>query len=230
MLTYGLGEMARRNNLHWSEITASLILLAGALGIAFLLYLGMVSAAMLARVLRRAACAVNWILRPFIRRDYLSQERAFSFAHELAEGITALRRNPRGLIKPVLLALLNKCTLVLILSLMFLAFSVPADFSTVIAGFSIAYLFLIVSPTPAGIGIVEGALTVALRSLAVPIESSAVITLAYRGVTFWFPLLLGMFALRSLPHVQPSPDDPPGEAPVKSSQPPETDISNELQA
>lgn len=218
MLTFGLGEMARRNNLHWSEITASLILLAGALGIAVLLYLGMVSAELLARVLRSGAGAVNWVLRPFLRRDYLSQDRAISFAHELAEGIKALRRNPRGLVKPALLALLNKSVLVMILSLTFLAFNISADFSTIIAGFSIAYLFLIVSPTPAGIGVVEGVLTVALRSLAVPIEASAVITLAYRGVTFWFPLVVGMVALRGLSHDRTTPN----ELPVKT--PSETDI------
>jgi uncharacterized protein (TIRG00374 family) len=106
--------------------------------------------------------------------------------------------------------LLNKSILAVILGITFLAFDVPVTPGIVIAGFSIAYLFLIVSPTPAGIGIVEGVMTVALRSLEVPIESAAVITLAYRGVTFWFPLLIGMIALRSLPHPkqedQPSPN------------------------
>jgi hypothetical protein len=165
MLTFGLGEMAHRNNLHWSEITASLILLAGASGIAVLLYLGMISADLLGKVLSRAARAVNWCLRPFIRRDYLSSLRAHSFAQELAEGISVLRRNPRGLLRPALLALLNKTILVLILSVTFLAFDIQPDVGMVIAAFSIAYLFLIVSPTPAGIGIVEGVMTVALRSL-----------------------------------------------------------------
>ena len=45
---------------------------------------------------------------------------------------------------------------------MFFAFDVDFTPATVVAGFSIAYLFLIVSPTPAGIGIVEGVMTVAL--------------------------------------------------------------------
>ena len=208
MLTFGLSEMAHRNNLHWSEITASLILLAGALVLAILLYLGMVSADLLGKVLRRAAGVVNWCLRPFIRRDYLSTARASSFALELAEGIAALRLNPRGLLRPALLALLNKVTLASILGCTFLAFDIPLDIGVLIAAFSIAYLFLIVSPTPAGLGVVEGVMTVTLRSLGVPIETAAVITLAYRGITFWFPLLLGMIALRSLPHPKPEPAVP----------------------
>ncbi len=213
MLTFGLGEMARRNNLHWSEITASLILLAGALGIAILLYLGMISSDLLGKVLDRAAKVVNWCLRPFIRRDYLSTERAHSFALELAEGIGALRLNPNGLLRPAFLALLNKTILVLILGVTFLAFDVRPEPGMIIAAFSIAYLFLIVSPTPAGIGIVEGVMTVSLRSLNIPIETAAVVTLAYRGVTFWFPLLVGMLTLRTLPH--PKPESPPSGSETK---------------
>ena len=198
MLTFGLGEMARRNNLHLSEITASLILLAGALIIGALLYLGAVSSNRLARVLAGSAFAVNWVLRPFIKRDYLSTARASTFALELSEGISALKGTPSALIRPVLLALTNKILLACVLGLTFLAFSVPINLGTVVAGFSIAYLFLIVSPTPAGIGVVEGILTVALTSLDVPIVSAAVITLAYRGITFWVPLLVGMITIRTL--------------------------------
>ena len=34
--------------------------------------------------------------------------------------------------------------------------------------------------------------------MQVPIEASAVITLAYRGITFWMPVFVGMLAFRSL--------------------------------
>ena len=44
----------------------------------------------------------------------------------------------------------------------------------------------------------EGVLTVTLRSLNVPLGSAAVITLAYRGFTFWLPLLFGIVAFRIL--------------------------------
>jgi hypothetical protein len=84
--------------------------------------------------------------------------------------------------------------------MMFLAFGTEISIGTLVAGFSIGYLFLIVSPTPAGVGFVEGGLTLALTSLSVPLGAAAVITLAYRGITFWLPLLLGMLAFRILPH------------------------------
>jgi glycosyltransferase 2 family protein len=198
VLTFGLGELARRNNLHWPEITASLILLAGALIIAALLYLGMRSANLLARVLIKSTRLLNRVVFPLMRREYISEMRANAFAFEAAEGISTLRSHPRLVLRPVILALLNKTLLIGILTLIFLAFKLSLDASTIVASFSLAYLFLIVSPTPAGIGIVEGVMTVALKSLHVPIEDAAVVTLAYRGITFWMPMLVGFFAFRTL--------------------------------
>jgi uncharacterized protein (TIRG00374 family) len=79
---------------------------------------------------------------------------------------------------------------------MFFAFDVSFSVGTIIAGFSIGYLFFVVSPTPAGLGIVEGALTLGLVSLNVPLNQAAAVTLAYRGVTFWVPLLIGVLSFR----------------------------------
>ncbi len=198
ILILGLAELAHRNNLHWAEVTASLILLAGALGIGLLLYLGMQSAAALGAVLGWMARAVNIMLRPFLKHDYVSVEYAYFFSAEVADGISVLRGHPRWAYTPLLLALANKGILFLVLSLCFLAFGLPVDAGTLIAGLSIAQLFLIVSPTPAGIGIVEGVLTVALNTLGIALEDATVITAAYRGFTFWLPLLVGMVTIRLL--------------------------------
>ncbi|MBE0699479.1 MAG: flippase-like domain-containing protein, partial [Anaerolineaceae bacterium] len=72
-----------------------------------------------------------------------------------------------------------------------------------IAGLSIAQLFLIVSPTPAGIGIVEGILAISLRTLGIALEDATVVTLAYRGFSFWLPLLVGMVTIRLISHGKP---------------------------
>jgi uncharacterized membrane protein YbhN (UPF0104 family) len=45
---------------------------------------------------------------------------------------------------------------------------------------------------------VEGIMPLALSSLRVPWEQAVIITLAYRGITFWIPLAVGAFALRIL--------------------------------
>lgn len=196
VLVLGLAVLARRNQLTWAEISASIILVLLALFLTGLLYLGARSAELLGKTLVWLARRINAVMRVFSKKEYISIDRAYTFAEEASSGIAALKANPGNWIKPFILALCNKTLMIGILMMVFLAFKVPFTAGTLIAGFSIGYLFLIVSPTPSGIGIVEGILTLTLRSLMVPLEAAAIIVLAYRGITFWIPLLMGLVAFR----------------------------------
>lgn len=198
VLTLGLIVLIRRNDLNPSEIAASAIMFAIATTLGILLYLGSRSAKALGNTLAWMARLVNRLALPFLHRPYLSEERACHFAREMAADLQSLPDRLRGLVKPMTLALLNKTLLMGVLMASFLAFRVPFSTGTIIGGFAISYLFLIVSPTPSGIGIVEGVMPLALSSLRVPWSQAVVITLAYRGVTFWFPLGVGALALRIL--------------------------------
>ncbi len=202
VVAVGLVVLFRRNDLTGAEIFATGIVILLAVILATLLGLGMRSENALNGALTAGARTINKILRPILRRDYLSEQRAHEFAHDAASGLIELRedfrKDPKTLAWPFALALSNRALLLTVFFLMFMAFKTPFSPGTIIAGFAIGYLFLIVSPTPAGIGVVEGILTVTLRSLNVPLGSAAVITLAYRGFTFWLPLLIGMVALRIL--------------------------------
>lgn len=198
VLALGMLALFRRNDLDASEVTAALFLLAIASLLAVTLYLGSRSVEAMGSFLARLARLVNAIARPFIRRDYLREERAYEFAHEMADGLASLPHRPRGLLKPLLLAFLNKGLLICILLCAFLSFQVPYSPGTIIGGFAIGYLFMIVSPTPSGIGIVEGVLPLTLKSLRVVWSQAVVITIAYRAMTFWMPLGFGAWAFRSL--------------------------------
>ena len=196
VLGVGLVVLIRRNNLTLAEITASAILLALASLLTLLLYLGTKSATALDKALTWLTQLINKILMPFVHRKYLSEDRAHSFAAEAAEGLFEIRNSPRSILLPAFFGFSSKVLLLGIFSTMFLAFNVPISVGTLVAGFSIAYLFLIVSPTPAGIGFVEGALTLALVSMYIPLGTAVVITVAYRAFTFWLPLLFGMVCFR----------------------------------
>jgi hypothetical protein len=198
ILALGLTVLFRRNHLTMVEISASAILVSIALVMAILIYLGMHSADALGRALAWMARLVNKLLRPFIHREYLSEQRAHVFARDGSEGLHDLRKKPTSLLLLAALGLSSKLLTLLVLLLMFLAFKVEFSPGTLIAGFSIGYLFWIVSPTPAGIGFVEGALTLTLRTLNVPLAAAAVLALSYRGVIFWLPLLFGLVAFRWL--------------------------------
>lgn len=196
VLALGLVVLIRRHRLDPGSLSAAAILLLVALGLAGLLVLGARSAQTLARVLVLLARFINRLFFPFLRREYLSEVRADAFAAEMAEGLSALRAHWRAYMGPVALALLGKALLIGVLCFTFMAFGQPFSAGTVIAGFSIGYLFLIVSPTPSGLGFVEGILPLTFVALGVPRASAVLITLAYRGLTFWLPFGYGFVAFR----------------------------------
>jgi len=199
VLALGWIVLIRRNDLTAGEISASLLLLAIAFIFAFLLYLGYRSADALGNVLAHIAHVVNRVLRPFLHHNYLSEDRAHAFAAEVAEGLSDLPEHSISrLLHPLFHALVNKTLLIGILLCAFLSFDVPFSAGTIIAGWAIGYLFLIVSPTPNGIGVVEGLMPLTLTSLRVPYEAAVVVTLVYRAVTFWFLLGVGAWAFRRL--------------------------------
>lgn len=203
----GLAVLARRNNLQWGEITASILLLVIAILISAGLYLGMKSTRLLANVLAWLIERLNWLLRPLIRREFMQPERARLFAYEAADGVALLRKNPRRLLLLALMAVGSKGLLMLIFLFCFLAYQVPFSSGTIVAGFSLGYQFAVVSPTPSGIGIVESVWPIFLRSLGVATGAATVIMLTFRALTFWVPLFIGFIALRVLPSLpKPNPE------------------------
>jgi uncharacterized protein (TIRG00374 family) len=198
VLALGWIVLIRRNNLNSGEISASLILLGLAIIFAILIYLGYRSATTLGNALAWTARLANRFLRPILHRDYLDENRSHEFAREMSEGLSALQGRKRNLLWPFLFALNSKALLICVLAFTFLAFGTPFSAGTLVAGFSIGYLFLIISPTPSGLGVVEGAMTLALNSLRVKLNAAVLITLAYRAITFWFPLAAGGVSFRIL--------------------------------
>jgi uncharacterized protein (TIRG00374 family) len=198
LVALGFVVLIRRNTLQASELVAAAILLALMVNMAILLYLGYKSADHLGKVLAWLARLVNRLVRPFIHRDYLKEENALLFAREIAEGILLIRGKRKELVWPFILSLINKALLVCVMAFSFLTVGTPFTIGAVVGGVSIANLFLIVSPTPSGVGIVEGILPFALGMLRVPWSDAVIITLIYRAVTFWFPLVVGIVTFRIL--------------------------------
>lgn len=196
VVSLGMVVLFRRKNLNWPEISAFIILFLIALSIVTIIYLSMKSPKKLGNIFSWFARFTNRVLKIFTKKPVLQVERAYLFAKDMAEGIEALKDNPRGLLLPFIFAMLNKAILISIMYLIFLAFKISYSIGTLVAGFGLANLFMIVSPTPSGVGFVEGILTLYLNSIGISLEGATIIALGFRGITFWFPLLAGIFTFR----------------------------------
>ena len=194
----GFVVLLRRGHLSAGEISAATFMFFIAAADGVVLYLGNKSQERLGRLLSSLSKFVNRLLHRFFHRDLINVESAYNLSVEISEGIKTIRGNPKQLVWPFLFALNNKAILICVLAFTFLSLNVPFSVGTIIGGYSIGQLFYYISPTPGGVGFIEGIFPLVLTTLRVPFGKAMLITLIYRAITLWFPLLIGFFTFRIL--------------------------------
>lgn len=212
----GLIWLSRRDVLDTVLISASAFVLTITVVLVVLTFLGLRSPVRLGKTILWLVRGVNRILRPILKRDVVETEQAQIFAGDISDGLRSVRKSPGRVVLPLLVTLTQKILMMTILFLVSVAFHRPLYFDTLIAGFTTSYLFTIFSITPSGVGFVEGALTLYLRALGVPLATSAVISLAYRGIIFWLTLSYGLIAVRWIGYSRTAPKPEPEQDPQES--------------
>ncbi len=198
VVTVGFVVLLRRGHLGVGEISAALFMLAIALGVGVVLYLGYISQRRLGLLLTGLSRWANRRVRRIFHRDLINVGNAYFLSTEIADGISTIRAKPKKLVWPFLFALNNKAILICILAFTFMALNVPYSVGTIVGGFSISQLFYYISPTPGGVGVVEGVFPLVLTTLRVPFGKAVLITFTYRAITLWLPLLIGFISFRIL--------------------------------
>ncbi len=201
----GFVTLIRRNQIRGGmsggEITAAILLLLSTVGFGLLLYIGYHSSERLGNVLARFAGWLNRVLFRFTKKEVWNPENARTLAMEIGEGVSTLEQSKGRLLRPLLFAIANKVILILLLTSIFIALHVDFSLGTVVAGYGFCQLFFYVSPTPAGVGIVESLFPVILNLLRVPLADGLLITLIYRGLTIWLSFGVGFWSFRRLQQV-----------------------------
>jgi len=192
----GLIFLFLAHDLQWFEVTAAATLMFIDVLMIAGLVLSLVAPGPMERILRWGVLAMRRGAQLFKREGPFTDQQVANFVADLNEATTLMRHAGWKLGRPVAHAIGVEALNLAMLYLMFLAFGLHATFGLLVAGYSVAILFYIISPTPGGLGFVESALILVLTSLGVPSGGATVVTLAFRGLTFWIPFLLGFVALR----------------------------------
>jgi len=196
LLIAGLAYLFATRHLYAYQIIASLILLAVIAGLSGVLLLGLWRPAMLRRLLNWIQATLLRIATRLNRGPWLRDEWAEHSTAEFSEAAAAIKAHPGRLARTYFMALLAHLLEMTTLFTLFKVFEVPIHPGVVVAGYGVGILFWLVSFTPSGIGVVEGVMALVLTTLGVPLASAAVITLAFRGFTFWLPLTIGFILMR----------------------------------
>lgn len=198
LLIPGLIFLFIQNDLKSYEILAAVILLLATVGLTSALLLGIWKPEWLQRLFGWSQRTASWLFGRLRRTLTLADDWAQKNAAEFNQAAAAVAGNPVGLMRAVGILLLSHVLHITTLYLLFRAFNQPIGLGALMAGYAIGMLFWIVTPTPQGIGIVEGMMALTFTSLGIPGAVGATVALAFRGLTLWLPVLLGFFAVQRM--------------------------------
>lgn len=198
LLGMGLVYLYAQHDLTGLEIASAVILFLLVVLLCSTLLLGWRWPGLLRRLLTGLQHTVNrvgrWLKRPYLLPETWAEQNAGDFI-AAAEAVAA---HPSQLGVIILLALGMHLVQMAVLLSLFFAFGQTISPGVLLAGYTISLLFMIVSPTPNGIGVVEAVVPLMYAALDVPVDQGVIITFAFRGVTFWVPMLTGFLLLRQL--------------------------------
>lgn len=199
ILVVGLIVLVSRHTLRWYELAAAVALLLYVASMSGALLLGRWRPMWLRNALSWLQDVVNRLGARVRRPAFLAADWSERNAGEFIEASHSIADRPQLLLRTVLIAWLAHCINIIALEAVFLAFGQPVGAAVLIAGYATFVLFWIVSPTSNGVGIVEGIMPIIFVSLGVPAAEAAVVTLSFRGISFWLPLLIGYVLMHRLP-------------------------------
>jgi phosphatidylglycerol lysyltransferase len=180
------------------EIATASVLLLIILALSGVLLMGIWKPAWLTRLFGWSQRTAIWVFGKLHRSLPLADDWAQRNAEEFNRAAAAVKIHPLRLVYTIVVALLAHLIDLTTLYVLFLAFNQPVSLGALVAGYAVGILFLIVSITPMGIGVVEGMMALVFTSLGIPGTVAATVTLAYRGLTFWIPMALGFFAIQRM--------------------------------
>ena len=196
VLTIGMVYLFLEHDLKVYQIVGAIILFLLTLALSSVLALGLWQPELLRRLLLWLKTVANKLAKRLKRADFFDDEWVERNAAEYTDASAAIARYPERLARTLGITIVAHVVDLASLYVLFLAFQYPIQIWALVAGYAMGILFWIVSPTPQGIGVVEGVMTLVFTSLGVPAAVAATVTLAFRGLTFWLPLLIGFIILR----------------------------------
>jgi phosphatidylglycerol lysyltransferase len=196
VLATGMVVLFFYHDLQMHEIVGAIVLLLLTAALVSVLLIGIWRPMLILRLLRWTQAVVNRIGGWFRHPNLLNADWAYTNAAELTDASQAVIAHPIRLVRLLLVMLATYAVDLLSLYVLFHAFGQSISFGPLVAGFAMGVLFWIVSPIPQGIGLVEGIMALTYTSLGIPAETATIVSLAFRGLTFWLPLVLGFVLIQ----------------------------------
>lgn len=196
LIVFGLAYLASRGVLQVYQWLAALFYGVFVVGLSLLLLLGRFQPVRLGRLLKIAQHGLNQLATRLRRAPFVAPDWAERTSCDFVSAACDIASHPVRLGYTLVTALTVHLINVACLYTVSVAYHQPLSIGALVAGFSMDVVFSVITFIPHGIGIVEGVMALVFVSLGVPTDRAIVITLVFRGLNVWLPLLIGFFFLQ----------------------------------
>jgi len=186
----------------YNELAPHIVVLAGAFfavtfGLFLLIYLAGNDKNTLKRILDWAKRVANKTLVLFRRKPIVKNETVIDdLISELCKANGTIRKDPKSLVVALFFVLVSHLMYLISIYILFFSFGIDPLYRVLLTGYAVGVMMVVISPTPNGLGFVEGSMALVYTSMGIPGAMAAAVTLVYRGFCFWIPLFIGFFALQ----------------------------------
>jgi uncharacterized protein (TIRG00374 family) len=161
--------------------------------------------------------AVNRFGRLIRRRHLVSEQWPERNAEQLSDAAESIVHHPWAVWKLTLLAFASHLVSLASLVTLFATFHQRVSLGLVTAAFGMSIVFSVVAIIPQGIGAVEGVLSLVFTSAGIAGQTAVVVSISYRILTVWIPLVIGFLCTRRMAIFRGAPPGaPPSDRRVSS--------------
>jgi len=167
------------------------------LGLSLLIFFAGRNKPLLRKILDWLKDKLNSFAGFFRRSKIVKNEAAVSnFMAELTRAYDVMGSNRGQLLLAFVYVLFSHFMYLAVLYILFLSLGIDPLLRILVTGYAIGVSIIVISPTPNGVGFVEGSMALAYSSMGIPGAAAATVTLVYRGFSFWLPFFVGFIALQ----------------------------------
>ena len=197
LLTFGVIFLYFSKSLNLVFLIPAIAFYLLTLGLYLLIYYAGRKKEVVSRLLNWLLGKANKLLKLFKKQKLLEDKPVINgFVDELERAYISIDRDKGDFIKSTGIIFLSHLMYLVAIYVLFFSLGISPHLKVLITGYAIGMMFVVISPTPNGVGFVEGSMALAYASLGISGAAAASVALIYRGFSFWLPLIIGFVAMQ----------------------------------
>lgn len=191
LLIFAMLYLSAIGSLGLSVFIPSLIFLGITFFLYFLVWISANGIELGERILRRSIRFFAAIIEKMTKKKIDTERAITDFLKEFSSASKYILGDKKDWLKTITIFIFSHLVRIVALYIIFVSLGYDLTYRALIVGYTIGTLFIIISPTPSGVGFVEGAMVLSYVSLHIPTNIATTVVLIYRGLAFWLPFFIG---------------------------------------